>query len=74
MSGRDFIGRLVFDPDYVCHRCLSVTWPIHGWMVAVMDVDGTSLDVEIIIYYLDDMLNVGGGCECIVWLGEGLGG
>ena len=55
-------------------RCKGESEPINGRTVTEVDVDGTMLDVEATIGYLDDMLCFGGGCGsaiaatfCVAW-------
>ena len=59
-------GRLVANPEYVCPRCTRLSRPIDGRPSSMIDVGGTTLDVEPTFCYLGDMLGAGGGCDSAI--------
>ena len=49
-----------------CPRCTGLSRPIDGRPSNMIDVDGTTLDVESSFFYLGEMLSASGGCDSAI--------
>ena len=56
-------GRLVDIPDFNCHRCLGLAYPIDGRPVEHVSCGDQKLEVVESFVYLGDGISPNGGCE-----------